>query len=370
MKIGLITTINTNIGDDFIREGILNALKHAKPDSQFHFILINKHNPWDLYPKWHPIKWSKFISKKRHLFSKVISRLSSWTGCSILDDCDMIIQCGAPVYWYGCNKAEWAEIFWNGIASRLRQKIHILNLAAGSCYPWESIPNSVSCKKDSKYMKSLFDICGKTIVRDSKSFQLLQSLGCSPIKLPCSAFLASLPYNALKHTDEYIFINYMPGGGHFDFNQGIDAENWKNVIKTFVESSSKDHRLAFLCHNQNEYDAAKEIAPNIECFLPKTVKEYFELAVRGKVGIFNRMHASIGFAGLGIPSVAIGADTRMLMVEDIGLQTRYVKDVTTEILLKDLNTLLAEKDKEKIRLLSLQRKTLKNYISELESFFI
>ena len=91
MKIGLITTINTNIGDDFIREGILNALKHLRPDSEYRFVLINKHSPWDLYPNWHPIKWTKIFPKKRYLIGKFISRLFSWTGGSVFDDCDIII---------------------------------------------------------------------------------------------------------------------------------------------------------------------------------------------------------------------------------------------------------------------------------------
>ena len=366
MKIGLITTINTNIGDDFIREGILHALKHAKPGTDFDFIMINKHDPYNLYPKWHPVYWTKLIPKKRHLFSRIISRISSWAGGSVFNKCDAIIQCGAPVYWYNCNKVEWAEVFWNGVALRLSHKIPILNIAAGSCYPWENVPNTVECKADAKYMKFIFDICSKTIVRDSKSQQLLKSLGVSPVTLPCSALLASMPYGNLEQTEEFVFINYMVGGSHYDFGQNINSEKWEFTMKSFVHIASKSYQLAFICHNQDEFDAAKKIAPNIRRFLPRTVKEYFELAVRGKVGIFNRMHASVSFAGLGIPSIAIGADTRMLMVNDIGLQTYYVKDVTVDLLKMELDKLIENKLTEKARLKHLQNESFDRYIEELK----
>lgn len=366
MKIGLITTLNTNIGDDFIREGILHALRSGLPEIDFEFVMINKHNPYTLYPKWHPVYWTKFVPKKRHVVSRLVSRLTAWTGGSVFEDCDAIIQCGAPVYWYGCHRMESAELFWRGIASRLSKKIAVLNLAAGSCYPWERIPETIDDEKDAAYMKSIFEICRKTIVRDPKSDQLLKTLGCSPVLLPCSAFLAAVPYQDLERTEEYVFVNYMPGGSHYDFEQGIDAEQWKNTMLEFVQRAANEHNVAFICHNQKEHDAAEDMAPEITRFWPKTVEEYFKLAVKGKVGVFNRMHASVGFAGLGIPSIAIGADTRMLMVENIGLEAKYVKEVTAEYLHQQLNRLIAERGSERDRLLCLQKDTLIRYADELQ----
>jgi len=365
MKIGLITTLNTNIGDDFIREGIIYSCRQIFSEDDLEFVMINKHIPYTLYPKWHPLYWTKFIPKKRHLFSRVLSRLISWFGFSVFESCDAIIQCGAPVYWYDCHKAEWSEVFWRGIASRLSKKIPVLNIAAGSCYPWERIPEAIDDRNDARYMQEIFDICQKTLVRDECSKRLLNGLGRSPVLLPCSAFLAARPYQDLAQTNEFVFVNYMPGGSHYDFDQHIDSNAWKTTVKTFIAEASKNHRLAMICHNKKEYDAALEIAPDTECFFPKTVEEYFKIAVRGQVGIFNRMHASVGFAGLGIPSMVIGADTRMLMVDKIGLPNEYVKNVTADIMLHTLDELIANREQERIRLLELQANTEKAYLAEL-----
>ena len=45
MKIGFITTINTNIGDDFIRTGIENILASIKDANELQYTYVNKHNP-------------------------------------------------------------------------------------------------------------------------------------------------------------------------------------------------------------------------------------------------------------------------------------------------------------------------------------
>jgi len=340
------------------------------PDEHFEFVMINKHVPYTLYPKWHPIYWTRFIPKKRPLVSRVMSRMTAWAGLSVFEDCDAIIQCGAPVYWYDCHKAEWAELFWRGIAGRLSKKIPVLNIAAGSCYPWERIPDTMANVQDAEYMKRIYDVCNKTIVRDPRSELLLKSLGCAPVLLPCSAFLAAIPYQHLERTEEYVFINYMPGGSHYDFEQQIDANQWKETMRSFALEAGKKHKVAFICHNQKEYDAAKDLAPDVERFLPRSVKEYFELAAKGKVGIFNRMHATVGFAGLGISSMAIGADTRMLMVDHIKLPYRYVKDVTSEVLVKALDNLIATKSSESERLLKLQSETVESYCKELRSVLL
>ena len=48
MKIGLITTLNHNIGDDFVRFGIINLLNQIY-DTQVRYISINKHKPMEVY---------------------------------------------------------------------------------------------------------------------------------------------------------------------------------------------------------------------------------------------------------------------------------------------------------------------------------
>lgn len=363
MKIGLITTLSTNIGDDFIREGIVYICRTLKPDVEFE--MVNKHAPYTVYPAWHPVAWAGMLPKKKNSVASLLSKLTARARLSKFEDCDAIIQCGAPVYWYGCHTAEWAQVLWKGVAARLAKKIPVLNVAAGSCYPWEDIPEKLSDQKDIEYIRFIHGICRKTFVRDTKSHEILSGLGLDNELLPCTAFLAALPYRHMERTNEFVFLNFMPGSSHYDFNQGISADAWSQTMKGFIDKARGSHPLAFICHNEKEYHEARKLAPDVQAFWPKSVSDYFTLAARGRVGIFNRMHASVGFAGLGIPSIAIGADTRMLMVRQIGLRTAYAKEVDADYLFETLLQLLKERENERIRLDNLQQQTFDTYLDRM-----
>jgi glycosyltransferase involved in cell wall biosynthesis len=81
--------------------------------------------------------------------------------------------------------------------------------------------------------------------------------------------------------------------------------------------------------------------------------------------VCNRLHAAVALASVGIPSVSVGTDTRLLMVAAIGLPYRYVKDVDTELLEDAIETLLEHRNDERDRLLELREWTWSRYIDEV-----
>ena len=56
LRVGLITTLSTNIGDDFIRTGLLRVVREVFAGKEIEFVSINKHKPYTIYPKWHPVR--------------------------------------------------------------------------------------------------------------------------------------------------------------------------------------------------------------------------------------------------------------------------------------------------------------------------
>jgi hypothetical protein len=157
----------------------------------------------------------------------------------------------------------------------------------------------------------------------------------------------------------------MAGGGHYDWEQGINAGDWENAIRKVIHDLGKRHKLAFLCHDEKENSLAHELNANIPVFFPKSPTEYFDCVSHAKFGICNRMHASVGMAGMGIPSIAVCTDTRLLMVAELGLPVHYVKDVDAGILEEESENFLKELRSEKERLLALKESTRRRYLSAI-----
>jgi hypothetical protein len=78
------------------------------------------------------------------------------------------------------------------------------------------------------------------------------------------------------------------------------------------------------------------------------------------------MHASVGMAGLGVPSLAICTDTRLLMVSQIGLNAYYVKDASADVIEDAAETTIRSFKTEQDRLFHLQVETWDSYISVIK----
>lgn len=362
MRIGLITTLGTNIGDDFIREGICRVMRDVFPSQPIEFVPVNKHRPMTVYPESHPCRMAEsFPRGKKHayiLFGATFGK----AGRTLFDDCDLIVQCGAPVLWPDCHKAEWAVPLWHQVVGRLHERIPVLNLAAGSCYPWERQPATIAELHDAAYVRAILGYCRATTSRDALAQRLFSSLGGQTPHIPCSALLAAPRDGARGEPDNLVLINYMAGGGHYGWGQNIDETAWRTIVRRFIDRVRKRRRIAFLCHDRKEYEAAGRLDPSLERFFPQTSDDYFRVASKASAALCNRMHASVGLAGMGIPSVTVGTDTRLLMVETLKLPCHYVKDVTAESAEEELEDLIRHRAEQKERLLALRSATFRAYV--------
>jgi polysaccharide pyruvyl transferase WcaK-like protein len=364
LRVGLLTTHQTNIGDDFIREGLTDVIKHLAPERRVDFISINKHEPHSIYPGWHPIQvLGKAGYRKFRFARRWIDRWAPLPGHSRFSSVDLIVQCGTPIIWDGCRNSGWANLIWRGVIARLAQQGKpVFNLGGGSCYPWERQPSSLAGHADESFVRLMLSAGCVTTVRDSLARRLLASLGYDVPQLCCPAILAGQIYTRQAEPSRKILINYMQGGGHYDWGQRIDRAAWQATMQKLVaELRKQDWRPLLLAHSPTEFSLAAELWPDLPRVLARNSAEYFGVIRDAAFGVFNRMHASVAAAGLGIPSVAIGTDTRNLMVEALSLPVFYVKEATTTRLLLTIDELVSKRDAESSRLLSLREVTRLQY---------
>jgi len=346
LRVGLITTHATNIGDDFIREGVLRVLRDVLGD-HVQYVSINKHDPWSVYPRWHPLRR---LPRGRRTVAKYLAPL----GMTRFDRCDVIVQCGAPVIWPNCHASEWAEPLWRQVIGRLCSRVPILNLAAGSCYPWQNQPETIIDPQDAGFVRDIVGFARLTTARDPLAARLMNA----PM-ICCTAFLAAAKP---RGGDGPILINYMPGGGHFDWDQPIDPADWEKTIRDLIDRLGQRYQLKFVAHTPAEADVMRNLAPRLPVLCPSTPEQYFRETADAQAAICNRLHASVGLAGMGVPSVAVGTDTRMLMVKSLGLPCFFVGDATADRIEHEVEQLVARREDERARLLTLREQTLRAYV--------
>lgn len=331
-NIAIITTVRHNIGDDFVREGIIDlvteAAKTLRGGDMLNFEFIHKHSPVSCVYGLERIKsprLSRLLDPASRML-KLPDRIAT---------ADLLIQSGAPIYWCHrdgsrCENNEWYDPLIRKRYLRNRQGRKFFNLAGGSCQRYHAdLSELLEFTGTTQYIAEFFDACDLTTLRDSVARQMLRLAGRDATVLPCTSIFARDRFQVDPAPGEYIVLNFMEGGGHFMFGQEINKEKWRVNFKKIVAQASKMGRVVVACHNQRERDLARQVAPDVESFLvPDDHVEFIKFYAAARFGIVNRVHAAFMLASFGKPAAVIGTDTRALMISNLGLPSYFVENIT------------------------------------------
>lgn len=366
MKVALISTKATNIGDDLIRRGVQRMLTAALPGTQMEWRVINKHQPWTVYVTNESARTAidRLPRGKRRVTdaigrtSRVLNIATAFTGA------DLVVQCGTPVMWPGVANVEWQGPIWEDALDRIGRP-PVMNLSGGSCYPWTA-PRPVTL--DPADQVALSNMLGRSdlfTARDPLAAQIARSLGKQAEVFSCAAIHSGGSEPAAGE-DGALLLNVMPRGGHFDWGQNLDPDAWLRSVDEVVAARADRDTLLFLCHSQDEFDLARRRWPDHEAVLPVTTEEYLQAARRGRIALVNRMHAAVTLAGLGIPAIAVGTDTRLLMVAQTGQPVRYLGEVEGGELVSALAELDADRENLREALLDNERSSFEAHRDHIQ----
>jgi hypothetical protein len=338
VKISIITTVDHNVGDDFVREGIKYLLRQHFSGQQLEFENIHKHSP---ITTRHGFEWFRNLRYSRRVDKLIPKKITQ----DRIFDADLVVQSGAPVYWCHavdghCYQNEWYQPL---IRERLYQKKNklFINLAGGTCQTYHS-DGSEFCSLCNDYIKEFYDACQVTTVRDTLGSVVLGNIGLKAPVIPCSSIFAINEHNLKSEGEDYVVVNYMKGGSHFVFGQEILADKWQREFKIFYNELKMKERVIFSCHNQKEVDEALDLDPDAEIFFEEhDYLAYMRFYSRAKFGIMNRVHGAFMMASFGKPSIVIGNDSRARMAEEIGLKHYFVNDVDVDLLRNEYGYLLS-----------------------------
>jgi hypothetical protein len=366
MKVSIITTVNHNVGDDFVREGITYLLKQKFTGQDLVFQNIHKHSP---ITSRYGLEWFRNLRFSRRVDKYLPLAL---TQDRILE-ADLLVQSGAPVYWSHegkggphCANNEWFDPLIRRRYKRIKENVAFINLAAGSCQRYHSDGSEFSrSQKDVDYVKELQGLTKITTLRDTLAKKILNSINLDAPVIPCSSIFARNNLGIDPEIPDFVALNYMRGGAHYSFGQNIDPDQWEKTFREFYFQIKNQEKCVFVCHNQAEVKEAKKIDPEANIFLSPDYVDYVRFYAKAKLGIMNRVHGAFMLASFGRPSFVIGTDSRACMAEEIGLRHAFVNDVDIERLMLEYQYMKDGANSFEERFSSIKAKAYQDYQSTL-----
>jgi hypothetical protein len=355
--VALMTTLDTNIGDDFIRDGIIHLLEEVL--GRFNVAYINKHDSTSLFSA---------RADETKLYGDKF-----W-------DADLVVQCGAPVFWHLGEAAtpltsEWYQWLWRDRILDANEKGErcpkFINLGAGSCSYWgqgaQPFLSSADC---ADFARSAVGRAALTVVRDPVAAEILQSLRLKHEILPCPAFLAALRHaRKPKAEPEWplIGLNLMELGGHFATDPSFEKDAWQRFCQQLIELLQSKGDVVLLAHDEVERKYLSSLDSQLRIVLPSSYHEYHGVLRQLSLWIGNRVHGAVCAAGYGVPALILGNDTRARIGEYIGLKVLRSSDRDFEAVSSWVDAFHSanSRELEAVRLRDLQQETRSRYIELL-----
>lgn len=368
-KIALLSHRGGNIGHDLMAIGMEVALREAfGPDVRIdHF---EQHNPFEVYPHGHWIRWMNHVRHGRLGFvRRYINKPHVWQKLwpqTLPLDYELAVACGGPNIVGGGAKSPELGLMLHHMNGAFHYRgVPLIDAGVGASLPIERLSDTLQDPLDRDFYSKAIEFCKLITVRDTVAAHIVRDLGFDAPLIPCGAIGTGRVFEKARDTVDdpgrHVMINFQRWGANTDWGQGVDATQWMKTMQAAIADLTQRHSVVLLAQNGFERKLAAQLAPQLPCVSPATTQEYAQAIVRAKVAIVSRIHAAIPLAGVGVPSVVIGTDTRLGTVELMGLTTRYVKHASAEWMVAQVETLLANADNERERLYELRESTIRRY---------
>lgn len=351
IRVGFLTTLGVNVGDEFIRNGIRAILDRT--GVPYTPLYVNKHDPASLHDSAEDedtVTTDKFYAS------------------------DIFLQSGAPVYWNmksGANSlnSEWHEWMWlqRILGSTEAAGPIFANLGAGSCQAWnEGASDFLAHPGCAEFARLAHDRARLTTVRDPVGKAIISALGFSVEALPCPAFLAASRWASPSTRTGLIGVNFMPMGSHYDIEGNFPIAKWHDQVAGMLKGLRRQGRLLFIAHDALEAEFQRQLlAPGERMFYSPSWRDYLDVLSSCSLVVANRVHGAVTAAGFGVPAVILGNDTRAQIGDYLEIP-RYRSGFTDPASITDCTAdLLAQRPTESSRLLELRATTLSRYIDLL-----
>lgn len=319
-RVCIISTLHHNVGDDFVREGILWLLRRAAPEVDFEVRAVHKHCPITARgAPWDDLDRATRRWPRVNRLLSLLDRLPLNRHADAVLGADLVIQSGAPVYWNNrfskCARTEWFGPLIERRWARMNPRVPLMNLGAGSCLAAGSDGSEISGDAECRaFVRRFCELASLTTVRDPLALRIVRDCGGDATLLPCPSIFAARSAGIAPMREGHVALNYMRGAGHYDLagaGPGVIAE-WEAVFTRQARRLAKDHACVLVCHDARELAEARRLLPEIPSFFSSDWRDYLKIYSGCRAALLNRVHGAMVAAAAGAPVVLVGNDTRLL----------------------------------------------------------
>lgn len=365
-KVALLVHRGGNIGHDLMAVGVETAVREAF-GGEVQIDFFEQHNHFEIYPANHWLRFMHRVPQGRFGFIRRWLNSDSmrhrlWQQASALDY-DVAIACGGPNIVPGGSRTPELGLMLHHMNGAFHHRgVPLIDVAVGACFPMERGAQRLEDEADRRFYATALEFCRMITVRDVVARAVVRDLGFDPPLIPCAAIATGRVFErGHQLSGGHVVINFQRLGANTDWGQGVDPKAWLCTMQEVISDLGKRHALMILAHNEYERRLAGMLAPQLPCHLPKTTDEYADVISAAKVGIVSRIHAAIPLAGIGVPAVVVGTDTRLGTAVQVGLPTMFVNKATPEWIVDSVEALVASAAQEHERLISLREAAISQY---------
>jgi hypothetical protein len=372
MRVALLSHRGGNIGHDFMAAAWEHIAQTAF-GADVTIVHVEQHRPFDVYPRTSRVRRRAALPgelgrRARWEVAGPAGSAAAWPAASRTPEVDLAVACGGPNLVPGVGRTLEMNLMFPHLHGAFASRgIPVVDAAVGSGFPFEHLPDRIEDADDRLYYERLFAVTTRSTVRDELAQRLWAELGRVTELIPCGALALRGARPPATTAGKGVIVNFQEAGANEDWGQAVDRERWAADIRHLVQRLRERHDVVMLCHNTWEAKLAARVAPDVPALVPTTVRDFLELAANAGAAVVNRIHAAIGLAGAGVPSVVVGTDSRLGTADQLGLPTHYVKHVTTDLLESEVEDLLGRREAERHRLDALREQTVGRHADVLRS---
>lgn len=359
--------VGRNPGDDMVRDGQRRLFGQFPGLASASWRTVDRYHPGTWIPSFPPALAAMHPKRFWPLWAFWPVRGNR------LAACDLLVNASGPLMFAGRTFHSLVEP-WALLLPRVLRAPgapSFLNLAFGTNF------SRLACDERGRAVppgqkllaRRLCGAAALTTCRDGLASRIMASCRLPHETLPCPSLFAAAFHAVRGHPQGFVALNFHPKGNRSRHEREVPDFPWIEAFRGLVARlRAGGHRLRFVFHEAAEEGMARQWLDVRagEGFLPKTNAEFLRAYAAADAAVTCRVHGVYAAASCGVPAIGIGSDSRLLMVDLLGLPRFHCSRVTADELHAALRSLLEEAAPHRRRLLALVSDTEQRYLELLQ----